>query len=239
MNTLETIASSATKIKIISPAPQDIFPIEQFTINSLPSESEGKFPKLSLEFLDQIYFDNKVGCNMPKFSCVSLFNPNGEIAYCSAMLPDRNHDFFYKRDGHSIFSNTVSEIEKILNSKLVQCINSQLDQIKQILGKPKKNPQYVEYTNIYTTYKFQGILPEKTRKIAKDHCIYFNKNLFLICDAENAWEFSKEKPMTFVEPKRDPLLVGIEIKNNTINMFLLDKFDVTLAEDYITKEFIE
>jgi hypothetical protein len=84
------------------------------------------------------------------------------------------------------------------------------------------------------TAEFNGILPKEARKkalVARDH---FDE-LYLIVDQQNRW---KSALLTDPRPRAlDPLLIGELKQGDKRKYFVIDQFDLTEAEQYLTDEF--
>jgi hypothetical protein len=82
--------------------------------------------------------------------------------------------------------------------------------------------------------EFDGILPKSTREIALTAKHRFN-NLYLIVDQQQRWQSTLLRDP--VPRALDPLLIGELKKGNRRRFFLLDQFDLTVAEQYLADEF--
>jgi len=90
------------------------------------------------------------------------------------------------------------------------------------------------WQRLVITAEFDGILPKETRekaRAAKDHF----DNLYLIVDQQNRW---KSTLLPDPRPRAlDPLLIG-ELKwGQQRKFFVVDHFELTAAEKYLTDEF--
>ena len=75
---------------------------------------------------------------------------------------------------------------------------------------------------------FNGIFPEKTRTLIKESFKWFNKKELYIVSEVVGWNVESVQRV-------DPLVIGIK-KDNA---FLIDVFDPTTLEDYVSREFIQ
>lgn len=80
--------------------------------------------------------------------------------------------------------------------------------------------------------KFEGLIPEAVRQNIKGiNASWEFDEVILVCEAAN-WTIEEE--VIELPKNRDPLVIGV--KNNIC--YLLDKFDVTSLENYVSKEFV-
>jgi hypothetical protein len=90
------------------------------------------------------------------------------------------------------------------------------------------------WKKLVITAEFNGILPKEARKkalVARDH---FDE-LYLIVDQQNRW---KSALLTDPRPRAlDPLLIGELKQGDQRKYFVIDQFDLTEAEQYLTDEF--
>jgi hypothetical protein len=90
------------------------------------------------------------------------------------------------------------------------------------------------WKKLVITAEFNGILPKEARKkalVARDH---FDE-LYLIVDQQNRW---KSALLPDPRPRAlDPLLIGEHKQGHQRKFFLIDQFDLTEAEQYLTDEF--
>jgi hypothetical protein len=90
------------------------------------------------------------------------------------------------------------------------------------------------WKKLVITAEFNGILPKKARKkalVARDH---FDE-LYLIVDQQNRW---KSALLPDPRPRAlDPLLIGEHKEGHRRKFFVIDQFDLTEAEQYLTDEF--
>jgi hypothetical protein len=90
------------------------------------------------------------------------------------------------------------------------------------------------WRKLVITAEFDGILPRRTRKIAcaaKNHC----HNLYIVVDQQERWESA-----VLPEPSAralDPLLIGELKQDHQRKWFVLDQFELTAAEQYLTNAF--
>jgi hypothetical protein len=77
-------------------------------------------------------------------------------------------------------------------------------------------------------FRFQGTIPDAVRLIAREAAAEFD-DMYLICDAKGQWQQE-------IRPNPDPLLVGVLWVNNQPRAFLLAKFDMTPAEQWVADE---
>jgi hypothetical protein len=90
------------------------------------------------------------------------------------------------------------------------------------------------WKKLILTAEFDGILPRKTRDIAFAAKHRFD-NLYLVVDQEKRWQ---SKLLRDPVPRAlDPLLVGEIVRGCHRRFFLLDQFDLTVAEQYLADEF--
>jgi hypothetical protein len=90
------------------------------------------------------------------------------------------------------------------------------------------------WKKLVLTAEFDGILPKSTREIALTARHRFN-NLYLIVDQQNRWQSTLLRDP--VPRALDPLLIGELRKGSRRRFFLLDQFDLTVAEEYLADEF--
>lgn len=83
--------------------------------------------------------------------------------------------------------------------------------------------------------KFSGLLPQDVREKAQAAQSDF-EHLYLVVDQQNHWEASYA-PAPRPRIDLDPLLVGSKYINGVNRYFLIATFELTMAEDYIQKEF--
>jgi hypothetical protein len=82
--------------------------------------------------------------------------------------------------------------------------------------------------------EFDGILPRETRERARAAQTQFD-NVYLIVDQENRWESAL---LPDPSPRAlDPLLIGELKRGQEKQFFLIDQFELTAAEQYLTEEF--
>jgi hypothetical protein len=90
------------------------------------------------------------------------------------------------------------------------------------------------WKKLVITAEFNGILPKEARNkalVARDH---FDE-LYLIVDQQNRW---KSALLPDPRPRAlDPLLIGEHKQGHQRKFFLIDQFDLTEAEQYLTDEF--
>jgi hypothetical protein len=82
--------------------------------------------------------------------------------------------------------------------------------------------------------EFDGLLPPQTRLIARAARANFEK-LFLVVDQQGRWDSALLPDPA--PPDLDPLLVGSKRVGGVLRYFVLDTFDLTRSEDYLTAEF--
>jgi hypothetical protein len=90
------------------------------------------------------------------------------------------------------------------------------------------------WKKLILTAEFDGILPRKTRDIAFAAKHRFD-NLYLVVDQEKRWQSQLLRDP--VPRALDPLLVGGIVRDGHPQFFLLDQFDLTVAEQYLADEF--
>ena len=88
---------------------------------------------------------------------------------------------------------------------------------------------------LFLTATFDGILPKETRQKAIHARGHFD-NLYLVVDQQNRWK-SELLPVP-ASALLDPLLIGEKRERSGSSYFLIDQFDLTKAEDYLTAEFL-
>ena len=90
------------------------------------------------------------------------------------------------------------------------------------------------WKKLIVTSEFDGILPKETRQKARLAQKHFD-HLYVIVDQQHRW---KSSLLPDPRPRAvDPLLVGELKQGPTRNFFLVDQFDLTLAEQYLADEF--
>ncbi len=244
LTTLEDIA--AGQLPRYSPTPSNTVPVVIFPLESKTKErvvaATSQYPQLNDSFIDSTYEDAKVGLTMPRFAIISLFNENSAI--CARALAGN-----YSYGGASREAEVVGSADgvvRIMEQRLNRALRTAADKANEIAH--SRHPKSVWDSfglcknwreQVWLTYRFTGLLPEKTRSIATAAAEEFGKNLFLVCDAQDSWVKTNEAPSDIAFPKRDPLLIGVKIVDSRVRIYLLDKFDITLAEDYLTKEFAQ
>ena len=232
---LEQIVNSAPKVlKTKARVPKNFFPLEAESVKAIPTGIQCAAPKLSDQFLDSTYFDEKIGCEMPTFVILGLERKNPVF---SARVSSwwRSYGNYWQRDVD--FDDQSINFEPRLNRAATNCFTKFLEQHekqKKFMGIILS----VRGVSCYFSFKFNGIIPEKTRKIAKKAKDNFD-GLYLVCDATNKWIKSENAPEGVSFKERDPLLIGVKRVGGLLEIYLLDKFDLTFAEDYVTKEFVE
>lgn len=234
-STLPRYSPSAT-----ATVPAVVFPLESRTKESVVAATS-RYPQLNDAFLDSTYEDAKIGLPMPRFAIISLFNENAAI--CAHARAGREAYGGATRETEIVGASdrTVSIMEHRLNRTLAKAADKANETAHSRHPKSVWNSMgfCVNWReDTFLTYRFTGLLPEKTRQIATEVAEEFGKNLFLVCDAQDSWVKTDKAPSDIAFPKRDPLLIGVKIVDSRLRIFLLDKFDVTLAEDYLTKEFV-
>ena len=90
------------------------------------------------------------------------------------------------------------------------------------------------WKKLILTAEFDGIIPRKTRDIAFAAKHRFD-NLYLIVDQEKRWQ--SEVLRDPIPRSLDPLLIGEIVRGGHRRFFLLDQFDLTVAEQYLADEF--
>jgi hypothetical protein len=90
------------------------------------------------------------------------------------------------------------------------------------------------WTKLILTAAFDGIIPQKTRDIAVAAKHRFDR-LYLVVDQEKRWQ-SQLLPDP-AQQALDPLLIGEIARGGSRRLFLLDQFDLTMAEQYLADEF--
>jgi len=90
------------------------------------------------------------------------------------------------------------------------------------------------WKKLILTAVFDGIIPQKTRDIAVAAKNRFD-HLYLVVDQEKRWQ-SQSLPDP-AQQALDPLLIGEMAGDASRRLFLLDQFDLTMAEQYLADEF--
>lgn len=94
--------------------------------------------------------------------------------------------------------------------------------------------QICPWKKLVLTAEFNGILPKETREKARAAKDQFDK-LYLIVDQQRRW---KSALLPDPSPRiLDPLLVGELQQDGVRKYYLIDQFDLTEAEQYLTDEF--
>jgi len=88
---------------------------------------------------------------------------------------------------------------------------------------------------LWLTATFDGILPEATREKALRAKGHF-EHLYLVVDQQQRWE-SELLPVP-ASALLDPLLIGEKRERCRSRYYLIDQFELTTAEDYLTAEFL-
>lgn len=90
------------------------------------------------------------------------------------------------------------------------------------------------WKKLVITAEFNGIIPKETREKARAARDHFDK-LYLIVDQEHRW---KSAFLPDPRPRAlDPLLIGELRQGRRHQFFLIDQFDLTEAEQYLSDEF--
>jgi hypothetical protein len=215
--------------------PANVFPLESRTKAEVET-AQTKWPQLDDSFLDSTYHDAKCGGLMPCFAVLSLFNASSTICVHARAM----HCGYGGRTREADFNREVTG----LAHRLCRGIEAAAMRFNEDAHARHPNSVWSALgiltnwaENVYLTYRFTGLMPDRTRQIATEAKAEFGDNLFLVCDAKDAWVRTKTAPADVAFPKRDPLLIGAKVVHGVVTLFLLDKFDVTLAEDYLTREF--
>jgi hypothetical protein len=91
------------------------------------------------------------------------------------------------------------------------------------------------WKKLILTAEFDGILPKEVREKARNAKSHFDK-LYLIVDQQHCW-----KSVLLPDPRPrplDPLLVAELKENGRRKFFLIDRFDLTAAEQYLADELL-
>lgn len=120
----------------------------------------------------------------------------------------------------------------IIGSFIFSCIVSLLYSIFNYFISTK-------YLTVEASFDFKGQIPDKVRKFYYENKDKFDE-MYLVCDAQNKWGLKITSQIIYpkIQLDTDPLLIGIKKLEGKEFIFLLDKFDVTFDENYLTKEFI-
>lgn len=221
------------------PLPAEVFPLESRTKETVEA-AQTAWPELDDSFLDSTYHDAKCGGQMPCFAVLSLFNQAAALSI---------HGRIMGLGGYG-WGSTIVEfadhgggvLERRLNRGLDACLRPLMDAdqaSKTVSRWLCPWPMARDSVDLYLTYRFTGLMPDRARQIATKARAEFGTNLFLVCDAKDSWVRTEKAPADVAFPKRDPLLVGAKVVHGVVTLFLLDQFDVTLAEDYLTREFVK
>jgi hypothetical protein len=94
--------------------------------------------------------------------------------------------------------------------------------------------QVCPWKKLVLTAEFNGLLPKETREKARAAKEQFDK-LYLVVDQQRRW-----KSVLLPDPSPrilDPLLIGELQQDSVRKYYLIDQFDLTEAEQYLTDEF--
>jgi hypothetical protein len=90
------------------------------------------------------------------------------------------------------------------------------------------------WQRLVITAEFNGILPKETREKARAAQDHFD-NLYLVVDQQHRW---KSALLPDPIPRGlDPLLIGELRRGQQAEFFVVDQFELTAAERYLTDEF--
>jgi hypothetical protein len=222
-----------------------------------------KFPVLDMSFIKQTYFDLELKTDMPLFAAVDVKTgkvDSGDRMFVRGLTVDSKLNpklenivteirakwpFFVIGSvaiGGALFCGGIS-----LNRDLglpVSFLGSFIGFLTGgfasfvILSAPitYTNPSLLDKKKTIRSfsYQFDGQIPDDVRAIYHKEKSNFD-SIHLICDAKNRW-VSETRPLP--PPNPDPLLVGVKrLKSGKDLVFLLAKFDLTPAEQYVADEF--
>ena len=169
-------------------------------------EISKKFKMINLEFLKSRHG------GFPKFS---VFTLNSNCCFFEAKV-DSNNSFTARCNFNSlVIKQQFADIFKIVVEKAFK------EKLKGNFGS----------TTLNMKCKFNGVIPDESRKIIQDEQKNFDE-IIIVAEAAK-WEFfQKSIPLPYTP---DPLVIGI-IGNYS---FLIHQFNTTTLEKYIAKEFIQ
>ena len=182
--------------------------------NQLPADE--KYPQLDPSFLsmsNEIKRDNHT-LSVPKFSVYPIYGRHGKTSFTVGFhVPIYSGGEYHWHDFH------IDDLLKIFTEHLYRAAQkSSSDYVQQL----KKVNKMAEITS-----HFQGIVPVETKqKIKEAKKIFGKRELFFIAETRpESWDVQ--------EITKDPLVVGVlEDK-----CYLVDKFDTTPLEEYVSREF--
>ena len=94
--------------------------------------------------------------------------------------------------------------------------------------------RFCPWKKLVITAEFDGIFPKEAREKARAAADHFD-NLYLVVDQQHRW---KSAFLPDPRPRAlDPLLIGELRHGRRPQFFLIDQFDLTEAEQYLTDEF--
>lgn len=249
--TFESIANSAkfVKVKKTTHAPlpcEKDHEYDDSALNGLLS----RFPVLDLSFMDQTYYDTKLEREMPIFACIDVssnfvssqtknkFNKKVPDFIVPNIEPSNYYFKIYFATSAALALSIPLVAIYALKSPMLSIIGFVLPIFGIRIGQNKdwevfKRLRQNTKTKNYK-YEFEGQIPNDVREIYHNEKKNFD-SIHLICDAKNRW-VAEERPLP--PPNPDPLLVGVKkLKSGKDLVFLLAKFDLTPAEQYIVDEF--
>lgn len=211
-----------------------------------------KFPLLNFDAIrDQTYLDRKYEAYLPTFVLIDIESKSRQLKIGSGVTINSNLPAFYfayisyLRD----FCNNLADgmvpsspVERrLLKRQLLFSVNGNANDLRGNKREVFRVLEIIESNRFYSKprldigliFDFKGTVPNKTRAKYHETRQLFDQ-MFLICDATDQWsmEINYTPP-----PKVDPLLVGVRQFSDRFYMFLVDQFDLTFKENYLTKEF--
>ncbi len=204
------------------------------------SKISPEFLRLSSKKYIECPTNNFLGyIKVPRFSVYSLSNPNMKI------------DFGYASDLFRFFFKIEEPkgLSKVINKELARgnelFVSSSPKEWEDGWGEmltlsppplvcpkiPKDiRKKYKKIGAVSIKSSFHGLIPEDSRQKIKQAQNYFDNIYFVAETKPEEWTVSEHIIPRFL---RDPLIVGVFDKN----CFLIDKFETTPVEDYVSKEF--
>jgi hypothetical protein len=258
--TFETIAKSARFIKPVKKTNYAPLPCETGAQEYKDYEDEGikglvkRFPVINISFMGTTYYDAELKQDMPVFAAVDVTTgkvDSGDRMFVAGYSTDSKLNPKLENviiEEHKKWSLFVIAGMSIAGAGAGCLISLSLSGISPKIIFPSICATIAGFlTKIYFndilesketiksfSYTFQGVIPDDVRAIYHKEKSNFD-SIHLICDAKNRW-ISETRPIP--PPNPDPLLIGVKtLKSGKILTFLLAKFDLTPAEQYIIDEF--
>ncbi len=235
--------------EIISQSLLGSFKVEEIPLKQLKiQKAVYTWPQISPEFLrlssqKPIDIDSSIDIiSVPRFGVYSIDNPNMVINFGDFVeyygLSSINGAFFGIEEPEGLPS--VLEYELVKGNELFADSQGAKFDIYQVRGNrccvrgirsisKELKEKYKSIGVLTIRSSFHGLIPPDTRKKIKEAQPVL-ENIYLVAETKpEEWSVEKHVPR-FV---RDPLVIGV-LENKC---FLVDKFDTTSLEDYISKEF--